>query len=256
MSGIFETCFDYPENCALAAEDATPESLERQFYELLARVRSQPIIVGRFKLTYDMLKQIAAAALYETVFWPPLSVLLQGLFQGEATPSMEKVIASIWPTTMEATLAQYKIVSALEGIHCSDRTPRLDSLEEFIPTVQRLYDTSKFMGDVSVSLHAACAQWPFEAKERYQGNFQVETANPILLIGNHFDSHTPLKSAYNVSSGFESSRVLEIAGYGVSSWYLFLRQHCLIRADTRLGRSARISRHPFTVFGGEGLGLL
>lgn len=64
---------------------------------------------------------------------------------------------------------------------------------------------------------AACAQWPYNAKERYQGDFQVKTKNPVLFIGNTGDAHTPLVSAYNVSSGFEGSSVLEIDGYGHAS---------------------------------------
>jgi hypothetical protein len=104
----------------------------------------------------------------------------------------------------------------MTGIHCVDRTPRTSSFDEFLPTVRRLYKTSRIFGDVTVSTSATCAQWRIEAKERYEGDFRVQTRNPILLIGNTYDGHTPLVSAYNVSSGFEGSVVLEIHGYGVS----------------------------------------
>lgn len=64
---------------------------------------------------------------------------------------------------------------------------------------------------------SACAQWPYSAKERYEGDFQVKTKNPVLILGNTGDAFTPLVSAYNLSSGFEGSVVLEIDGYGHAS---------------------------------------
>lgn len=61
-----------------------------------------------------------------------------------------------------------------------------------------------------------CAQWPFEAAERYEGSFLgVETKNPILFVGNTYDPVTPLASAHNVSAGFVGSVVLQHDRYGV-----------------------------------------
>jgi len=61
-----------------------------------------------------------------------------------------------------------------------------------------------------------CAQWPFEAKGRYQGDFKVKPKNPVLVVGNTLDNVTPLVSARNVSSGFEGSILLERKAFGVS----------------------------------------
>lgn len=108
-----------------------------------------------------------------------------------------------------------KLTMATHGIHCVDRTARESDYETFLPTVERLYDISKWSGEVAVGISMACAQWKFDAKERYEGDFKVKTKNPILILGNTYDAHTPLKSAYNASADLEDSVVLEIDGYGV-----------------------------------------
>jgi len=66
-----------------------------------------------------------------------------------------------------------------------------------------------------------CTQWKIEAKERYEGDFQVQTKKPVLLIGNTYDGLTPLLSAHNVSSGLKGSVVLEVRGYGVCNPFNF-----------------------------------
>src|SRR5207248_2019929 len=101
------------------------------------------------------------------------------------------------------------------GIHCADRTVRLSSFDDFIPVVDQLYKTSKLFGDVTTAITAICAQWKMRAKEVYKGDFQAKTKKPVLFIGNTGDGFTPLTSAYNVSSGFKDSVVLEVNGYGV-----------------------------------------
>jgi hypothetical protein len=54
------------------------------------------------------------------------------------------------------------------------------------------------------------------------GDFKVKTKNPILVAGNIFDAHTPLKSALNITVGFEGSGLLVVNGTGVGSFSLVL----------------------------------
>lgn len=221
MSAIFHTCLDFPANCALSQQGVGAEELEQQFWNLLWQIKYEPIIVGPFTVDYDLMKLVVASCLYDSSTWPALALLLQGLFTGQSNESMETVLSAFYPITYEGTIDAVRLSPPLMGIHCSDRTPRLDRLEDLKPTVDRLYEVSHFMGDVAASLQATCAQWGFHAKERYEGDFNVRTENPLLIVNNHFDGHTPLVSAYNVSSGFDGSRVLEVAGYGVSN-----RENC------------------------------
>ena len=77
-------------------------------------------------------------------------------------------------------------------------------------------ETSNLFWPTTVSYPMLCAQWPFEAKERYSGDFNVKTRTPLLFIGNTYDPATPAASARNMSASFEGSGMLERNGYGVS----------------------------------------
>ncbi|UNI17087.1 hypothetical protein JDV02_003465 [Purpureocillium takamizusanense] len=59
-----------------------------------------------------------------------------------------------------------------------------------------------------------CGQWKSQAVGAYAGNFQAKTKNPILFATNRYDGHTPIRSAQNVSAGFEGSGMLVVNGFG------------------------------------------
>jgi hypothetical protein len=81
---------------------------------------------------------------------------------------------------------------------------------------EKFYPISPRFGDVATVTISTCAQWDFEAKERYGGDFRVKTSFPPLIIGNTWDPVTPLKSARNVTALFEGSVLLQHNGHGVS----------------------------------------
>ena len=130
----------------------------------------------------------------------------------------ERVLAGLYYTTEQFSLG---LVPNLWAIHCGDRTVREESFEAIAPVFEQLSNTSRILGDVVHLITAHCAQWPWRAKEVYQGNFQAKTKKPILVINNRLDAHTPVRSALNVSSGFEGSRFLEVNGTGVSDDGIF-----------------------------------
>ena len=110
---------------------------------------------------------------------------------------------------------------AVYGIWCSDKVPRTSDINDIIPGIEKASNISRIAGASGPAygiISPVCAQWPYEAKERYGGDFHVKTKNPVLLLGNQYDPATPIESAHNVSSGFEGSRVLELENsIGVSS---------------------------------------
>jgi hypothetical protein len=165
-------------------------------------------------LDYNTLKAVIVQSMYTTYYWPALTtfldMLLTGNTQGALAVGLEIVGGSIGPT--EETRQMFMSVI---GIHCADRTVRLSNFGDFLPVVDRLYNTSRLFGDVTPSITAICAQWKMKAKEVYEDDFKAKTKKPVLFIGNTGDGFTPLTSAYNVSSGFKDSVVLEVNGYGV-----------------------------------------
>jgi TAP-like protein len=194
----------------LAHGNVTAAELEQAVWNLIDIVKYHPIALGDFMLDYTTLKSVIVTNLYSTFGWPQLTTLLDMLLTGNTEDALAALNNSIGTT--EGSL---QAVMSVMGIHCGDRTVRVASFDDFLPAIEQLYNTSKFMGDITPALSMTCAQWQMEAKGRYEGNFQVETNKPVLLIGNTYDGFTPLKSAYNVSSGFKGSVVLEVNGYGV-----------------------------------------
>lgn len=78
---------------------------------------------------------------------------------------------------------------------------------------------SPTLGDLQAAAIAIpCSRWKMRAKERYTGAFEnIQTANPLLFVGNTFDPLTPLISAKNASAAFPGSRVLQSNSYGHTS---------------------------------------
>lgn len=126
------------------------------------------------------------------------------------------------------SITSYSTSASSIGIHCSDRFPRVDTLEELQPTLDQLEETSRMVSDITDAVTMSCARWGFHAKERYEGKFEdIKTQHPMLIIGNTWDAHTPLKSAHNASQIFDGSVVLEVNGYGHGS--VSLVSECTIK---------------------------
>lgn len=110
---------------------------------------------------------------------------------------------------------------ALYAIKCSDTVARASEREEVMPDIEYLLQASPTFGPMFPSAAMLCAQWPFEAKERYDGGFDnVKTPNPVLFIGNTYDAATSIDSAYNMTASFDGSVLVEQKGFGVSTFPL------------------------------------
>jgi hypothetical protein len=108
------------------------------------------------------------------------------------------------------------------------RTPPAESLEEKLDIFNGRTTKSRIAGDAASDVVARCAQWPMPAKERYMGDFNVETKNPMLIIGNTYDPVTPLVSARNVSETIKTSVLLHQDTYGHDS--LIIGSLCTAKA--------------------------
>ncbi|KAF2170586.1 hypothetical protein M409DRAFT_64270 [Zasmidium cellare ATCC 36951] len=217
FSAMFTGCKAAPENCTLAQNDNTAAELEQRTWDLLDQLKREPLVVAGTALDYNLVKGSLQNALYGIDSWPGVTTILDLIFKNETAALVEAFTTSIGSSASESSLELLRPLNALHGIQCGDRTARASTLDEFLPAVEDLYNISRIYGDATVPSMAACAQWPYSAKERYEGDFQVKTKNPVLILGNTGDAYTPLVSAYNLSSSLEGSVVLEIDGYGHAS---------------------------------------
>lgn len=225
LSALFSYCVDAgAEACPLAALNMTAVQLEDAYWAFLDTLKYRPVAAGGSIIGYSEVKTFVSSLTYNNRDWPGFAAVLAAVFSDpdNATEILGETFTAIAPEVGSvesgSLLSATASLSALLGIHCGDRTARTDSYDEFIPAYDRLNNVSRVYGEVTAQREMTCAQWPIETKERYEGDFQVRTANPILFIGNDGDAQTPLVSAYNVSSGFEGSAVLELTeAYGHAS---------------------------------------
>ena len=112
--------------------------------------------------------------------------------------------------------AQHDSRYALLGIRCGDWPLRITDPSELEGLLEQMRPTSSWT-DTIASDALQCVVWPFEAAERYTGNFTAAPAHPVLFVNPTWDPVTPLSAAKNASTTFEGSVVLEHRGNGHSS---------------------------------------
>ncbi|KAI0122252.1 TAP-like protein-domain-containing protein [Daldinia grandis] len=198
-------CIATPDNCALA-KNRTYDELEAAMAELFDTVRNNPpVFNGTVVFGYDLFKSHIFSTLYSPTDWPGLAQALEHVLEGNLETFVNRVLRFSIPAQDQAIL----------GIRCGDKKLRTNKLSDLEPVFEQYHKTSKWFWDWAWGYYVMpCAQWGFEAKERYEGDFQVKTKNPVLFVGNSFDPVTPLASAKNMSSGFEGSVLLTHNGHG------------------------------------------
>lgn len=216
FEAFLAACFDNPTKCPLASLYESPEETAEAVLALFEKLKSEPFPVFPEEmppvlLDYALVSGVVLSMLYGPPQYQALSIALAGLLQDDPTAWVEAFLA---PTSN--TVPQQ--AEAVMGIRCGDKIPRTDELSDLDDLDQEFHETTKYFPGWTRGWYVyACAQWPFEAKERYEGDFNVATSNPILFIGNTYDPVTPLASAQNMSAGFEGSVVLQHNGFGHTS---------------------------------------
>ena len=163
-------------------------------------------------------------SLYGVSTWPVTARMLNNVYTGNYTGA--NALVGLLTSSGGDTFDDSAAADAISGIRCGEANFRTDKLADVLPTVKALYAMSPMGGDASSQLPITCSQWSFNARERYSGNFQTRTKNPMLIVNNKFDPVTPLVSAQNVSAGFDGSVVLAQNGYGVSRAFQCIEFTC------------------------------
>ncbi|KAK3196202.1 hypothetical protein K4F52_000582 [Lecanicillium sp. MT-2017a] len=195
------------------------EQLEADTWDMVDGLKENPVPIGNgsIVLSYPNMRNLLAYSLYGPSSWPQVAEVLNYMRTNDTSnPKFVTIAQTLYQVLVASTVS----FPPLYGIHCSDRIPRLDTLDEFLPVQEKLNNISKVMDGTSTLLSMTCAQWKTDAKERYEGDFQVETKNPVLVSTNKYDGHTPIRSAQNVSSGFEGSGMLVVNGFGTAAYWV------------------------------------
>ena len=209
---MLTACAENPNACNLA-QNRTAEELIDYAYQWFEDLKTNPVVLSLptgdgFIVTYSLARTVLHTALYSPAAWPGITSLFQSVVDGDAGG----VISFIWSQTGTVPVdaeAQY-------GIKCGDVWDPQDDKEAVREIQEARSNASRAFGDALDILPAVCAQWTLKAREQYTGDFSVNTSTPIFLIGNKLDPVTPLASAFEMSSGFGGSVVLEHGGTGHS----------------------------------------
>ncbi|KAI5924261.1 TAP-like protein-domain-containing protein [Camillea tinctor] len=215
--GAFEhflsACLENRENCALARNFTNVDELTAAMDKLFETLKYEPIPVWQLlaSIDYSAVKTTILSALYRPRSWPQLATTLNGLIDRNGTEFVLQYLVPSAPTIPREA-------EAILGIRCGDKSVRTSDQSDMEPVLEEFFQSSKWFGDFAFGWYSAvCAQWPMTARERYIGDFNVRTANPMLFIGNPFDPVTAFKSAQNMSTSFEGSVLLQHDGFGHTS---------------------------------------
>ncbi|KAE8343267.1 hypothetical protein BDV24DRAFT_33957 [Aspergillus arachidicola] len=213
LTGFCEECVATPDKCPLARDRSAAE-IEEAIYELIDHVKFNPLLLPvagtPVLVDYTTFKTQIFSVLYSPTGWDDFSTFLDNIMTGkleEAGEYFAKI--SSGPPSLDAE-AQF-------GIKCSDSYRTDNSEDEVLELIKQRHELSRIGGDVSDFVLTRCVEWKIKPKERYTGDFQATTKNPLLIIGNTADPVTPLAAARNVSAGFANSVVLEHGSYGHAS---------------------------------------
>lgn len=196
--------------------NATVDDLERIVRDKAQELKYHPVPIPGgealgvpLTLDYFNFKSLIFMNLYNPRSWATLAAGIDAVL---ATPQNSTALLEL---AIATTSADWGLeVSALTSIRCGERVPRHKTVDEFAAAIKPTHDISWIAGDLPTALYMACARWPYQAAERYLGDFRVKTKNPALLISAQLDPTSPLASARNVSAGLEGSVLLQRAGPG------------------------------------------
>ena len=199
-----------PARCALARGGGAA----RRFARVLARLRRGPIPAPSAhppRLTYsDLLIRIFLIEGSPSQ-WPEFAREVDQADRGDGSALAQDVQGAT--PTLEQSL-----VSAV-ALQCADKpVPPPLGPQAWPAVIRGLTRISRYDGQVQGwFLWAPCASWTVPAVNRYTGPWNATTPNPVLVIGNRFDSRTAYDGSRVVASTLGNAVLLTLDGYGHTS---------------------------------------
>ncbi|MBA2535089.1 MAG: alpha/beta fold hydrolase [Rubrobacter sp.] len=235
-----------PGRCAFAERGAGPGELLARYEQILERLHQGPVKVTDGGQTSSVTYQDAVGTtlgyLYHPKYAPTLASFLEDLH--EATQAAGQKTAPSAPPEVDVpdvsttpTFARPQPpVAAREwflGVACLDSTnpPSVASWPRY---ARKADEQAPGFGSWWVYISTPCPTWPAEDQDRYQGPWNKETANPVLVVGNRLgDPSTPYENARTTANRrLADARLLTLDSYGHIASYNHL-SHCINKAVDR-----------------------
>ena len=219
LNEFFRLCDAAGDRCAFSGGAA------RRFATLARRLLREPVEVtfpdgSTFLVDYSNLIGATLGAMYDSPSWPEFASLLA---------DVEAQAAS--PVTLAARLQRFlrrpayqddfypNDLEGFPGVACSDS----DNPTHFAAwSINGALADARFgyFGRPWTWFSSICAEWPGFDHDRYMGPFTRRTANPVLVVGNHFDPATRYEGALIVDELLPRSALLSVHGWGHISLFL------------------------------------
>ncbi|KAF9890541.1 hypothetical protein FE257_005946 [Aspergillus nanangensis] len=214
FSSFIKECLKAPEHCGFSHRNSTAFDIEKDIYNMIDSLKTEALAAGDQVVDSAIVRSFIRFSLYSPSSYSYLSRALDLLLSNNAAGFMEIYNENLAEGFL-ATVAQDESAFA---IPCSDKIAPQQTFTELGEIFTELNGESRLLGSSGSGLAMICANWRFQAKERYTGNFESKTKHPLLVIGNRYDSATALRCAQNVTASFEDSVLVEHGGFGHGSW--------------------------------------
>lgn len=218
---LLEECIVSGKKCGLSHVNETAADLKETLHRVADELRSKPIAAGDTVISYSTITSAYYAITRNPNDLTNATEMLNNLVNRENLTAVAEYFSGQYEDVQASN-------EALWAIKCGDTTARASDVDGIMDSVKYALESSPSFGAIQPVSGAMCAQWPFEPKERYTGDFRTKTPNPVLFIGNTYDAATAIGSAYGMSERFEASVVLEQKGFGVSLVSLHFTRGTLI----------------------------
>ncbi len=220
-----------PQGCAFADSDSDAEAdTAGKFDELLRRLDAAPVTIetpdGSVTVTRAVVVDSLRGSLQFPPIWPFVAQLLDAAFtatDGEGVAALEApatVTADSYDNQRDAFLA----------VACSDTFNPRDPAD-WIDIADRAADRNPHFGADWAWQSQPCATWPARDKDRYDGPYTSETANPVLFVNATFDAASNYDQARATSERLPGSRLLTVDGAAHPA--SFVPSACVSEAVTR-----------------------
>ncbi|KAG8790144.1 hypothetical protein FRC12_012673 [Ceratobasidium sp. 428] len=230
-----------PNNCAIASQNSTAESLKEGLRDLIDLAYDYKKAVGpSAKYGSSSIRDMLFQGMYTPTLWPELAKNLSDIaqflttnFSSSGNPrnsstkrsthvpllrreSLSPLTRRQNPTNDSDPAPDY----AFQAVTCADAVDpgNVTTRMVFDELVRVTRDVSPMFGPMWGVSSFYCHRWPVRAVERYTGPWNKQLSNPILVIGNEADPVTPFVSAKSVADALGDSAVLiEQDDYGHAS---------------------------------------
>ena len=222
LNEFFRLCDENPATCAFSGGAAD------RFAALAEGLRAAPIQIqfpdgSFFFFSYQDLIGNSLGAMYDSFSWPDFALFLADI-ESLAPPSQLGMrLYAFWEDlgfVNKRGFPHYpNFIEGFPAVACGD-SDNPDNYAAWWDNAQQAEADFGYFGPLWTYASSICAAWPGGQNGRYTGPFTVDTANPVLVVGNYYDPATRYEGAQIVDSLLPNSRLLSLDGWGHVSIFL------------------------------------